>query len=314
MKKATTILAAVLAIAALAIVAVSCDGTTPDPDDNGLGDGRKISRLTVVGNPNALDEYDRRDRVYDFEYDAQNRLVSLTGPLFSSGSYSVVNDEIRFAYAGDRVTVTGFPQSEISTPLQCDEEGHCEEGDTYIATQTLEAQLNGSGYLASATATVVWDHDLPDDVITLTATYDANGYLTGLAFHVDHPGKVEDYRYTVAWTAGNLTRLQVSTDEYSSAQYSTSLHRANIDLNWIICSNDAFFDLDEFQLFAYAGLLGRHNLNLVAQTVDNRDGGPAARHTYSYVFDPDGYVTQWTVDRPDSPDYTPDVVRVEYRQ
>ncbi|MDR0668176.1 MAG: DUF4595 domain-containing protein [Prevotellaceae bacterium] len=304
MKKVTTILAAVLAIAALAIVAVSCDGTTPDPDDNGLGDGRKISRLTQVGNPNALDEFDRHDRVYDFEYDAQNRLVSLTLPYYQQAD----DPRLRFVYADDRVTVT-FPIGATSDVI-CDTEGNCEGGETHFGTATIEAQLNAGGYIASGIFTTVWDN-VPhnDESGTMSATYDANGYLTGLALN---EGQSNVNHLSLTWTGGNLTRVQESPTHYAVAQYTSSPNKANLDLNWLVYSA-SFYSLDGFSMCAIAGLLGQRNQNLVAQTDEHYDEH-IMKEAYSYVFDSEGYVTQWTTTPLDRPSSVPMTYKVEYRQ
>ena len=303
MKKATALLAAVLGMAALTIVAVSCDGTDPDDNDNGLGDGRKISRFTQVGNPNAIDEYDRHDRVCDFEYDAQNRLVSLTQPY-----YEPANDpRLRFVYADDRVTVT-FPIGATSDVI-CDTEGNCEGGETHFGTATIEAQLNAGGYIASGVFTTVWDNDVPDESGSITATYDANGHLTDLAFN---EGQSNGNHLALTWTGGNLTRVQESSAHYSVAQYTASPNKANLDLNWLVYS-DSFFALEGFAVCAIAGLLGQRNQNLVAQTVDHY-GEHIMKEAYSYVFDSEGYVTQWTTTPLDRPGATPTVFKVEYRQ
>ncbi|MDR0668174.1 MAG: DUF4595 domain-containing protein [Prevotellaceae bacterium] len=268
------------------------------------GDGRQVSRLTQVGNPNALDEFDRHDRVYDFEYDAQNRLTSLKSPLHDGDE----DAEVRFVYADDRVTVTGISQSE-DAPMICDDNGNCEGGESYVGTTTIEAQLNAGGYIASGVITTVWDGDHPNTSNTMTATYNADGYLTGLALgeglsNVEH--------LALAWTDGNLTRVQEESSSgsysYSVAQYTASPNKANLDLNWFVYS-DPNINLREYTLFALAGLCGRRSQNMVAQTTEHF-GSNSGTYVYTYTFDSDGYVTQWTKSGRSS---TPTVYKVEYR-
>jgi hypothetical protein len=177
------------------------------------------------------------------------------------------------------------------------------------------AQLNGSNYLTSSTWTTVWDHDLPDEVGFHTATYDVNGYLTGFTSDGVFGEGNMPRSYTATWTAGNLTRVQRSATIYSTAQYSTSLNRANFDLNWMVYEDQNF--VGGFgSLFAIAGLYGKRNLNLVTQTIEHYDYGngiSSSRRAYSYQFDSDGYVTQWTASAPDFPDDTPVVYNIMYQ-
>lgn len=272
--------------------------------------GKKISRLIIPGDPNASDEGDRTDRVAEFGYDNQNRLVSVTG------IYENSDNVIRFAYSGNTVTITGFATI-IEETVDCDSDGNCEDGEVYIGTITVVGQLNNSGYFTSATRTVVWDHDLPNDVDTQTLTYDANGYLTGISFsYPGSDGESKTKHYTTSWTAGNLTEVRETTTEYSIAQYNTIPNKANLDLNWCVYE-DVNFSLDGCQLFAIAGLYGQRNLNMVSQTTEHYNygsGDNTYRRNYSnYQLDNDGYVTQWTCSDPDNHETTPVVYRVEYQ-
>ncbi|MDR3351304.1 MAG: DUF4595 domain-containing protein [Prevotellaceae bacterium] len=272
--------------------------------------GKIISRLTIVGNPDSPDEDNRRDRVIEFGYDSQNRLETLS-EVFDDN-----DNVIRFVYAGNTVSATGIGYSEAGGSVGEggeDGSGDVIEGPVYHGVTSVVAQLNGSGYITSATLTTVWDNDRPTDTSFHTATYDAGGYLTGAVFDYHDGDYTSHATYTFTWTAGNITRVTQTNGNYSyysTAQYDNSPNKANLDVNWIVY-DDGNFSFDEMGLFAMAGLYGKHNANLVTQTEEHSDGRYGYGYNYSYQFDSDGYVTQYTTTPSDSGRST--VHKITYR-
>jgi hypothetical protein len=299
----------------LLLLAACGEGDDGNGDDGGDSEsGKIISRITIVGNPDSPYEDERQDRVIEFGYDSQNRLESL------SGVFDDNDNVIRFVYSGNTVSVTGIGYPETGGSVGEggeDGSGDVIEGPAYHGETSIVAQLNGSGYITSATLTTVWDNDLPTETTYHTATYDADGYLTGAVFdYADDAGNTNRTTYAFTWTAGNLTRVTKTNSSgyssYSTAQYNASPNKANLDVNWIVY-DDENLAFDGMGLLPLAGLYGKGSANLVTQTESHSDWGGYGSN-YSYQLDSDGHVTQCTT-TPLEPDRgsTGSVYEIAYR-
>lgn len=239
--------------------------------------------------------------VADFEYDSENRVVTVNSSYISDYAGSVGCDEYSYIY-----TYSG-------NSVSCQENfanGNNED------TESVNMMLNAEGYIISGTGVNYRKDDSHEYEYTRNSTFAAtyaNGYLTKLVENAksisQSAGHTSENEWEgtneFVWSNNNLTELNYTSVNKSSisgpfnasATYGTELNITNLDLNWIVYYGEWFSCVDEYG-FPALGLYGKRSKNLVKkETSDSYDGGDLYIYTYSWVLDADGYPVQVTIER-----------------
>lgn len=210
------------------------------------------------------------------EYDAQNRVIKIS-PFDVDES-----DPITIQYETGKVKAVMSGSWEEEERM---EDGVLIPGKKVSWTETATATLNADGYVQSGEMISTATGD-KDEKSTWSNTYN-EGYLQ----MVTTVEEGEDpYVDNCLWTAGNMVAINDNKGQTrSTATYDTknlNNPKCNLDLNWIVYSDEHFTLLDE-TVFDILGYYGKRSANMVASSKNNYDD-----YTYEYTYDAAGFVTK----------------------
>lgn len=241
--------------------------TACDKDDDGNGpafskDGKRLVKKITMTYGNYPDELDE----LTFSYDADGRITvtEYTLAYISEEKKKKCTDINRYTYS-----VSGKTLKVVHTYTDGDDGKY---SGTYGGTFTL----NDDGLVISGEET-----DSDDDKFVYTNTYSDDLYLTQIEY-TRNGGPKQYINYTRS--NGDITK-GIYDENYT---YCDEENKANID----------FAGIDSFMLgydrsnLGITGYLGKQNKHLL-KTVDGE--------TYTYKFDKEGYVTEFTVTSEDGP-------------
>lgn len=211
-----------------------------------------------------------------FEYDAQNRVIKIS-PFDVDES-----DPITIQYETGKVKAVMSGSWEEEERM---EDGVLIPGKKVSWTETATATLNADGYVQSCEMISTATGD-KDEKSTWSNTYN-EGYLQ----MVTTVEEGEDpYVDNCLWAAGNMVAINDNKGETrSTATYDTknlNNPKCNLDLNWIVYSDEYFTLLDE-TVFDILGYYGKRSANMVASSKNEYDD-----YTHEYTYDAAGFVTK----------------------
>lgn len=235
--------------------------TACDKDDDGNGpafskDGKRLVKKITMTDEKQSDEKDE----LTFSYDGNGKItvIEYTSTYISEEKETKCTDIDRYTYS-----VSGKTLKVVNTYTDGEDS---EYSGTYGGTFTL----NDDGLVISGEET-----DSDDDKFVYTNTYSNDLYLTQIEY-TRNGGAKEYINYTRS--NGDITK-GVYNRTYT---YCDEENKANID----------FAGIDSFMLgydrsnLGLTGYLGKQNKHLLKATQGE---------TYTYKFDKEGYVTEFTV-------------------
>lgn len=240
-----------------AAVFTACDD---DDDNNGSGNTTKDGKRMVSKITTTYKAYPEDKDEMTFTYDKDGRITAIkgTGTYLSKDKEKKCTDTDDYTY-----TVTGKTLKVTNAYV---------DGETGEDSSTSEGTftLNDDGFVISGEET-----DSDDDKYVYTNTYSDN-YLTQIKYTIN--GGAEQ-QIVYSRTNGDITKgVHVYT-------YYDEENKANIDF----ANLDHTLGIDDFFL-GLTGYLGKQNKHLV-KTIKR---GMDSEETFTYKFDKDGYVTEFT--------------------
>lgn len=240
-----------------AAVFTACDD---DDDNNGSGNTTKDGKRLVSKITTTYKAYPEDKDEMTFTYDKDGRITAIKGTAtyLSEDSSKKCTDTDDYTYS-----VSGKTLTVVNTYID-GEDG--ELTGTYGGTFTL----NDDGFVISGEET-----DIDNDKLVYTNTYSDN-YLTQIEYTRNNEAK---QKIAYSRTNGDITK-GVHTYTYYDEE-----NKANIDF----ANLDHALGIDQ-SFLGLTGYLGKQNKHLV-KTIKR---GMDLEETFTYKFDKDGYVTEFT--------------------
>ncbi len=219
-----------------------------------------ISKIVM----NSEDEEDGNSEI-TFEYDSQNRLISMSS--ISKGEDSYSSKEV-ITYSDNTISFSS---------TWTNEEGTSEEKSTYI--------LNQDGNVET------WKQEEEDEISEGKITYDENGYFLSSETW-DNESQIK-FAERAEWHNGNLIKAIGSQDNYSQIEYGELLNNANLDFIYMFCQTEWLTCLAfNGSGIKPLGYFGKRSANLPIKESDPEE---STYSLYNYETNSEGYVIKVTV-------------------
>ncbi|MDH8701403.1 hypothetical protein M2138_000744 [Dysgonomonadaceae bacterium PH5-43] len=191
---------------------------------------------------------------------------SYSGKLLKSIAYSSDGDSdggVTYSYSGNKVTMKYY-------------------GDDWNESSAMS--LNKQGFFAGSANNSEYE--------SLSCGYDANGFLVSISMRAFD--EEDDYEVSsdieMTYSGGNRTSVVVTSSDSGETKYRITYseyeNKSKLD----------FFedDMGEYIEGFVGGFMGKASKNLVSKVERIYDYGYKETIHFSYEFDEDGYVTEWT--------------------
>lgn len=243
----------------------------------------QISRLTKEITDNGDDDGGIEIHETIFNYDSENRLVSL--------KMKDEPDGINIVYSENIVTCT--KSDELYAKVELNARNYIESGES---NEKFITDMNGNGIYKEVIRNMEW-----------SVSYDDDGYIVNITgeielFETDEPELTKyttDFIVDFEWDGGNLIKARWTSDSNPDewhetvASYDASENRGVFDINWLVYRDECFSVISK-QIFGFMGYYGKRSDKLVVETVTTGYNSAGYSYNFEYLFNELGYVTQWS--------------------
>ncbi len=230
-------------------------------------DKKLVSKIVVTSEDYSEEEEENSEMT--FEYDTQNRLVSMTGSTTGEDAYNIKET---FTYSENTITT-------LSVWTAIEEEYTSEETGVYT--------LNKDGYVGT------WKQEEDGEVSEGKITYDANGYfLSSEIWDAEESRNKSEER--AEWKDGNLVKVIGSGENaFTTLEYGELPNNANLDFTYLFAGSEWMsclaFGGSGIKPFGY---FGKRSANLPVKESDSEED---TYYLYQYESDSEGNIVKVTV-------------------